>query len=461
MSLYDLIIRGGTVVGAAYDRLADVAIADGRIVAIDPAVAGTARDEIDATGLHIFPRVVDTHVHFNDPGRAEWEGFASGTRAFAAGGGTTYGDMPLNAHPPTIDAASFDLKLAAARAASLVDFALWGGLVPGNVDRLDELSARGALGFKAFMSDSGMDDFPRVDDGTLRDGMARAARLGRIVAVHAEDEEMTGALTRRAIAEGRTGVRDYLASRPVAAELTAIARAILLAEETGCALHIVHVSTDRGVGLVAEARLRGVDVSCETCAHYLALTEDDVERLGAVAKCAPPPRSPAEQDALWRHIADGTLPMVTSDHSPAPPELKAAPDFFGVWGGISGCQSTLPALLTEGYAVRGLPLAAIAALLAGYAARRFGLPGKGWVGVGADADLALVDLGHTGTLAAGDLFYRHRHSPYVGRSLRGRVARTLLRGRTVFLDGRIVAEPDGRLLRPSDATCHGARRGKE
>jgi len=461
MSLYDLIIRGGIVVSETDERPSDVAVADGRIVAIAPTVDGTARDGIDATGLRLFPGVVDTHVHFNDPGRAEWEGFASGTRAFAAGGGTTYADMPLNARPPTIDAASFDLKLDAARAASIVDFALWGGLVPGNIDRLDELAARGVIGFKAFMSDSGIDDFPRVDDEALRAGMARAARLGRIVAVHAEDEEVTSALARRAIAAGRSGVRDYLASRPVAAELAAIARAILLAEETGCALHIVHVSTGRGVGLVAEARQRGVDVSCETCAHYLALTEDDVERLGAVAKCAPPLRPRAEQDALWRYIADGTLPMVTSDHSPAPPALKAAPDFFGVWGGISGCQSTLAVLLTEGYAARGLPPATIAALLAGYAARRFGLPGKGRIAVWADADLALVDLGHAGTLAAGDLFYRHRHSPYIGRSLRGRVARTLLRGRTVFLDGRIVAEPAGHLLRPSNATRGGARQGKE
>ncbi len=451
MSLYDLIIRAGTVVTATDSRPADVAVADGRIVAVAPSIEGTARAEIDATGLSVFPGAVDTHVHFNDPGRAEWEGFASGTRAFAAGGGTTYGDMPLNARPPTLDAASFDRKLAVARAASLVDFAFWGGLVPGNLDRLEELAARGVLGFKAFMSATGMDDFPRADDETLRDGMARAARLGRIVAVHAEDEEITGELARRAIAAGRTGVRDYLASRPVAAELAAIARAILLAEETGCALHIVHVSTGHGVDLVAEARLRGVDVSCETCAHYLAFTEDDVERLGAVAKCAPPLRPQVEQDALWRHIADRTLSMVTSDHSPAAPELKAGPDFFGVWGGILGCQSTLAVLLTEGYAARGLAPATIATLLAGYAARRFRLPGKGWIGVGADADLALVDLGHEGVLAAGDLFYRHRHSPYVGRSFRGRVVRTLLRGCTVFLDGRIVAEPAGQLLRPEPA----------
>ncbi len=453
MPLYDLLIRNGTLVlPDAPPTRGDLAVADGRIVVIGEEIEEGARDEIDATGLVILPGVIDAHVHFNEPGRAEWEGFATGTRALAAGGTTTYFDMPLNAHPPTLDAWSFDLKCRAAEAASLVDFALWGGLVPGDLDRLDELAARGVVGFKAFMSNSGISDFEAVDDLTLLEGMARAARLGKIVAVHAESDQITGRLAARAVAEGRTGVRDYLRSRPVVAELEAIERAITFAAETGCALHIVHVSTGWGVDLVASARARGVDVSCETCPHYLVLSEDDMERLGAIAKCAPPLRDQAEQDALWRHLTGGMLPMVASDHSPAPPEMKRDGDFFKVWGGISGCQSLLPLLLSEGYHRRGIPLSTLARVMSTFVARRFGLDAhKGRLAVGAHADLVLVDLDASAVLAAEDLHYRHRHSPFVGRQLRGQVVRTLLRGTTTFLDGAIVSGPIGRLVRPNAA----------
>src|SRR5690348_7961148 len=260
MSQYDLIVRNGTLVTTTGTSHADLAVADGHIAAVGPQIAGTSKEEINAEGLYIFPGVIDAHVHFNEPGRTSWEGFATGTRALAAGGTTTFFDMPLNAHPPTLDAASFDLKLAAARASSLVDFALWGGLTPRSLGQLDELAGRGVIGFKAFMSASGIDDFTAADDLTLYEGMAHAARLGRIVAVHAENDGITREFAACAIAEGRTDVRDYLDSRPVVAELEAIERAILFAAETGCALHIVHVSSGRGVALVAGARARGVDV---------------------------------------------------------------------------------------------------------------------------------------------------------------------------------------------------------
>lgn len=460
MSLYDLIVRGGQLVLPDVVVASDIAVADGRIVAVAPEVAGTAATELDAAGLHVFPGIIDAHVHFNEPGRTDWEGFAAGSAAFAAGGGTCCFDMPLNAHPPTVDGASFDLKLAAARAGSLVDFALWGGLVPGDTDRLDELAARGVIGFKAFMSTTGTDDFLPADDLTLWEGMARAARLGLPVAVHAENDAITGGLARRAFAAGRTDVCDYLASRPAVAELEAIGRAICFAEATDCALHIVHVSTGRGVALVAEARARGVDVSCETCAHYLALTAEDVERLGAVAKCAPPLRGPEERDALWRHLTDGSLPIVTSDHSPAPPALKAGDDFFAVWGGIAGCQSTLPVLLTEGHAARDLPLPLLAATVAGNIARRFRLAGKGCIAVGADADLALVDLDREWRLQQYELLSRHPLSPYVGRRFRGRVVRTVLRGRTVVREGRVVAAPLGRLVSPASPNPTSAPTGR-
>lgn len=450
MNQYDLIVRNGTLVTTTDVSSADLAVVDGRIVAIAPDLAGTSKEEINAEGLHVFPGVIDAHVHFNEPGRTDWEGFATGTAALAAGGTTTFFDMPLNSSPPTIDAESFDLKLKAAQASSLVDFALWGGLVPGNLVHLDELADRGVIGFKAFMSSSGIYDFSSVDDLTLYEGMARAAQLGKIVALHAESDQITGELARRAIAQGRTGIRDYLTSRPVIAELEAIQRAILFAQESGCALHFVHVSSGRGIGLVAEARARGIDVSCETCTHYLVLTEDDVEELGAVAKCAPPLRPQAEQDALWQQLFDGNIPMVTSDHSPAPADMKTSPDFFKVWGGISGCQSLLQLLLTEGYDRRQLPLTTIAAITAEYAARRFGLlPGKGCLVTGADADLVLVDLSSNLTLQRSDLFYRHQHSPYEGRMLQGRIMRTLVRGNTVFREGKIISAPTGRLLKPT------------
>ncbi|GAC1468309.1 MAG: allantoinase AllB [Ktedonobacteraceae bacterium] len=448
-NLYDLIIRNGTLVTVTSTQQADLAIADQRIVAVGPEIGGTAREEIDARGLHVFPGVIDAHVHFNEPGRTAWEGLATGSRALAAGGATAFFDMPLNAHPPTLDVASFKLKQQAAQASSYVDFALWGGLVPENLDQLAELAECGVIGFKAFMSNSGIDDFSSVDDYTLYEGMRRAARLGTLVAVHAENDQITRVMAQQAIAQGKIGVRDYLQSRPVVAELEAIERAILFAQETGCALHIVHVSTGRGVRLVADALARGLDVSCETCPHYLVLTEEDVEELGAVAKCAPPLRPRVEQDALWQHLFAGSLPMVASDHSPAPASMKTSANFFNIWGGISGCQSLLQLLLTEGYHKRNLPLPVIASITSEYVARRFKLSAhKGELSLGADADIALVDLTQSVRLNASELLYRHQHSPYVGKTLRASVVRTLVRGTTIYRDGSIVAKPAGRLLTP-------------
>jgi allantoinase len=434
----DLLIRGA-------QPFSEIGIADGKIVSFS---GGKAREEIDATGLHVFPGVIDSHVHFNEPGRTDWEGIETGSCALAAGGGTLFFDMPLNAHPPTCDACSFDEKLIAAGEKSVTDFAFWGGLVPGNVNKLEELAERGVVGFKAFMSNSGIEDFSCVDDATLREGMKRAAKLKLPVAVHAESETLTSQLAREKIAAGKTSIRDYLASRPVAAELDAIRRAIDLAGETGGALHIVHVSSGAGVAMVAAAKKSGVNVTCETCPHYLVLTEDDVEKLGAVAKCAPPLRPARVQENLWQHLLAGDLTTIGSDHSPAPRELKTDKNFFKVWGGISGVQHTLPLLLTAGQVQRGLPLPLVAELLSANVAQRFQIPNKGKIAIGHDADLALMDLKQTFTVVKEDLLYRHQQSPYIGRTLTGRVVRTILRGRTIFKDGKITEARGGKLIKP-------------
>ncbi|NJK79284.1 MAG: allantoinase [Chloroflexaceae bacterium] len=453
MAHYDLIVRGGLLVlpiGSEPGQ-ADIGIIDGQIAAIAPELTDSTASEINAHGLVVLPGAVDAHIHCNEPGRTEWEGLASGTRALAAGGVTSFFDMPLNSTPPTTTAAALHAKHAAAQQAALVDYALWGGLVPGNLADMAELAAGGVIGFKAFMSNTGTDDFQAADDLTLYEGMQEAARLGCIVAVHAENNQITHALTQRFRAEGKGDARAYLNSRPVVAELEAIERAITFASETGCALHIVHVSTGRGVSRVVEAQARGVDVSCETCAHYLYFTEDDLERLGAVAKCAPPLRSQQEQAGLWAHLAQGTLAMVTSDHSPAPPNMKTGDNMLTLWGGISGCQSTVPAVISAGYHQRGLALPLLARALATYPAERFGLAAhKGQLAVGADADLALLDLYTSHTVQPSDLFYRHQHSPYIGQTMRCTVVCTLVRGTTVYQQGQIVGTPGyGRLLTPA------------
>jgi allantoinase len=448
MGDFDVLVRGGLVVGSASTVNADLAISDGILVEIGPEIEGSASLEIDADGLAVFPGGVDPHVHLNDPG-TDWEGFSSGTAAFAAGGGTCLFDMPLNASPPTVDGASFDLKLATAEGRAHTDFCLWGGLVPGDVDRLDELAERGVVGFKAFMCNTGMEDFPAADDLTLYEGMARAARLGLPVAVHAESDAITAGLTARALAEGRVTMRDYLATRPPIVEIEAAARAIRLAEETGCALHIVHVSTASTALLVAEARARGVDVSCETCPQYLLLTDEDAERIGALAKCSPSIRPRSEVEELWGEVEAGRIPILACDHSPAPPELKQGEDAFAWWGGISGLQTlrgTLLAVAEE----RRLALPQVASLTAGAAAARFSLPRKGRLEVGRDADVVLVDLGHEGTVTQADLRYRHPQSPFVGMPTRGRVVRTLVRGITVIENGHLVPGATfGRIVRPA------------
>jgi len=312
---------------------------------------------------------------------------------------------------------------------------------PGNVDELDALIDRGVLGFKAFMCPSGIDEFPACDTITLREGMARIARRGSILLVHAEDPVVLG---QHVNAFGGTSAGDFVRSRPPDAELAAIAHAIEMAAQTSCRLHVVHVSTLAGMQMIRAAQGRGVDVSGETCPHYLLYVEDDLQRLGGVGKCFPPFRTAADRDGLWRLLATGVLPIVVSDHSPSTLELKEGDDFFKIWGGLSGCQSTRRLLLA-----RSLDARRLAAATATNVARRFALAGKGEIAPGYDADLWLVDLTHTDVLRREELLYKNRFSAHEGQPVRGRTVRTIRRGETVFADGKVVVESGGRFMRPA------------
>jgi allantoinase len=436
-----MIVRGGSVVTPEGVVTADIRVQEGRIAAIAPDLPGEA-EEIDARGLTVLPGLIDAHVHFNEPGRTEWEGAATGSRALAAGGGTLFIDMPLNSSPCTVGGAEFDAKRAALEQSSITDFALWGGIVPGNCGHLAEMAERGAIGFKAFMADSGLPEFPRSDDRTLFDALREAARLGVPVAVHAENNDLV------APRGGGSSARDYLESRPIVAEVEAIERAALLAREAGAKLHIVHISSGRGVRAALEARARGTDISIETCAHNLWFTEEDMLRTGALLKCAPPLRSSTDRDALWNAVREGGVDIVGSDHSPAPPEMKRDGNFLRIWGGIDGVQHTLAVLLS------GASVEQCAAVAAANPARRFGLPHKGRVAVGCDADFALVDPAASHTVTREALYQRHGLSPYIGATFRGTVRRTVLRGRTICLDGKITTDVQGRMVRHAQTRLH-------
>jgi allantoinase len=428
----DDVVRGGVAVRSG--KIAEVVSGD-RTVA--------AAEVVDAGGKLLMPGLVDGHVHFNEPGRKQWEGYRTGTRAAAAGGITTVLEMPLNATPPTIDVAKLAAKREAVRSESIVDYAQWGGLVADNLSDLEGLMADGVVGCKAFMSASGV-DFERVDDGLLYAGLELAGEAGSVIGVHAENEHLTALLAKRLRDAGRTDRAAWPESRPPEAEVEAIRRACYLARIARGNLHVVHVSTAGGLAEISREKLEGTSVTAETCPHYLFFDSSDFERLGPVAKCAPPLRPRDEVEALWEAVLAGHVDTIGSDHSPClwADKEKGLDDVWQAWGGISGLQTMLPALLTEGVHRRGLALPALVRMTATSPARIFGLyPEKGAIAPGADADLVIVDPDREWTLEADRLMYRNRHSAYVGSSFRGAVTRTLVRGRTVYLDGEVVAAP--------------------
>jgi len=451
-----LVVRGRRIVLDGGVRPAALHIVDGRIAAVrglddapasDP--AGERVEVVDAGDLVVSPGLVDSHVHINEPGRTEWEGFDTATRAAAAGGVTTIIDMPLNSVPATTDVAAFEEKRRAARGQCHVDVGFWGGVVPGNVpgrasgDRhaLESLVDAGVRGFKCFLVPSGVDEFQPVDEPQLRRALPVLAAGNVVLLVHAElpDRIMPHA--------GQpASYRDYMATRPAAAEVDAIRLVASLARETGACVHIVHVSSAGGVDAVDEARSGGVRITAETCPHYLTFSASDVPDGATEYKCAPPIRDGDHRQALWRGLASGTLAVVASDHSPSPLALKCRGDFVRAWGGIASLELGLAAVWTEAR-VRGFGVTDIARWMSEAPAALAGLSGrKGRIAPGYDADLVVWDPDQEFIVDASQLQQRHKVTPYAGRQLRGAVRTTFVRGQRVWDRGGLVQSAAGGLL---------------
>ncbi len=425
-----------------------VGVRDGRVVLLEGYDAEDLPEALERVELAedevLLPGLVDSHVHVNEPGRTHWEGFRSATRAAAAGGTTTIVDMPLNSVPPTTTVAALRLKQDAARSQAYVDVAFWGGAVPENLDDLAGLHEAGVLGVKAFLVDSGVPEFGHLDEAALPAVVRRVADLGALLVVHAEDPDVLAA----APAAHGPVYAGFLASRPDEAEVRAVERLLLLAHAAGARVHVLHLSSAQAVPLLAQARAAGTRVTVETCPHYLVLDAAGVPDGATTFKCCPPVRDAANADALWDALADGVVDCVVSDHSPSPADLKdlLTGDFGTAWGGISSLQLRLP-LVWSGARARGHDLADVVAWTAAGPADVAGLPRKGRIAVGADADLVVLAPDEELVVDPAALEHRHPITPYAGARLTGVVRRTWLAGRPVELSD----EPRGRLLARGDA----------
>ncbi|KOV27548.1 allantoicase [Streptomyces sp. XY431] len=444
------VIRSRRVVLPDGERPADVLVRDGKIerIAAHGTLPADGHRVTDLGGTALLPGLVDTHVHVNEPGRTEWEGFATATRAAAAGGVTTIVDMPLNSVPPTTTLAGLEAKRKTAEGQAWVDLGFWGGAVPDNLADLEPLHRAGVFGFKSFLAPSGVDEFPHLEAAGLEAALAEQARLGALAIIHAEDPAVLAA------APQQPGVhyRDFLASRPAGAETAAVARLLDAARRTGARVHVLHVSSAAVLPLLRRARADGVRVTAETCPHYLTLAAERVPDGGTAFKCCPPIRDEANRDALWEALAAGEFIAVVSDHSPSTPDLKLLPehggsgDFAAAWGGIASLQLGLPAVWTEARR-RGRTLAEVVGWMSAGPARLVGLDGrKGAIAVGHDADLVAFDPDADFAVHAAELHHRNPVTPYAGRTLTGAVRTTWLRGRVVDPGGA----PFGvQLTRPS------------
>jgi allantoinase len=430
------VLPDGVRESAAYVR-------DGKIESIHSRDATLDADrEVDLGDLALLPGLVDTHVHVNEPGRSEWEGFASATRAALAGGVTTICDMPLNSVPVTVSVEALREKIAAAAGQCAVDVAFWGGAVPGNAAAIGPLLEAGVVGFKCFLADSGIPEFPPLSAEDLRAAMKELAAADAPVIVHAEDPvEVT--------APDGPGYDAFVASRPPVAERRAIETVIRAAAATRARAHIAHLAAGECAALIGSARAAGIALSAETCPHYLVFTAEEVPAGHTEFKCCPPVRYAANREALWRALGAGVIDCVVSDHSPCPPALKdvESGDFRTAWGGISSLQIGLPAVWT-GARRRGHSLADVAGWMAAFPASLAGLPAKGRIAAGCDADLVAFDPSASFTVRGASLRHRHPLTPYEGRTLTGVVSRVWLGGVEVSADG----EPRGRLLRRGGGT---------
>jgi allantoinase len=430
----------------AGEHPAAVHVAGGRIVAVTgPDDHGTGQ-VVDAGDLVVLPGLVDSHVHINEPGRTDWEGFRTATAAAAAGGVTTLVDMPLNCVPPTTTVDALDAKRTAAAGNVSVDVAFWGGLVPGNLEHLDGLVEAGVCGCKAFLVDPGVDEFDAIDVDGLAAGLRRLAELDALAVVHAEDAAVIAGAAGHLDAGPPSAHRTWLASRPGLAEEIAVSRLADLSRELGARVHVLHLSAAEALEPLRIARGRGTPISAETCPHYLTLAAEDIPDGATACKCAPPIRGAANAERLWAALDDGLLTMVVSDHSPSPPALKVLDtgDFTAAWGGIASLQIA-PMVVWAAARARGHGPEVLARWMAAAPARLAGLPSKGMLEIGRDADIVLLDPDAEQVVRGAELRHRHPVTAYEGRTLTGRVRATYLRGRQVFADGEVDGG-HGRLL---------------
>lgn len=449
----DLLVLAHRAVTPTGESSAAVGVRDGRIACVqpwwpdDPAEQAKTAEVVELAGDEVLmPGLVDAHVHVNDPGRTEWEGFASATRAAAAGGITTIVDMPLNSIPPTVDVDSLDVKRETASGQCFVDVAFWGGAVPGNIGRLRPLHDAGVSGFKCFLLPSGVDEFLPLDAEGLATAMTEIAGFDGLLIVHAEDASTIGAAPQP---HGRR-YADFLTSRPAKAEDAAIARVIELARRTGCRAHILHLSSAAALPMIAAAQRDGVRLSVETCPHYLSFTAEQIPDGATSFKCCPPIRDAGNRDQLWRGLAEGTIGSVVSDHSPSTADLKCldSGDFRAAWGGISSLQLGLSAVWTEARR-RGHSLADVVRWMAAAPAWQAGMTRKGRLAVGMDADLCVFAPDDSFVVDAASLHHKNAATPYDSRVLDGVVRRAWLRGERIDTDSE--GDPRGLLLTRGEA----------
>ena len=445
----DLCIRGRRVATEHGVGPASVHITRGYIssISIFEDVPSSALEVIEANPESIvMPGLVDTHVHVNEPGRTDWEGFETATRAAAAGGVTTIVDMPLNSIPATTTLDGLKAKLAAAEGKLHVDTAFWGGVVPGNTSELEELWEAGVVGFKCFLIHSGVDEFPNVTESDLREAMPVLARLGAPLIVHAEVPGPVEACCQSISGEPSSSYQTFLQSRPREAENEAVALMIKLARETGCRIHIVHHSSADALPLLRNAKRFGLPLTVETCPHYLHFAAEDIPDGATEFKCCPPVRERENREALWEALRDGTIDFVVSDHSPCPPDMKLREqgDFMKAWGGISSLQLRLPIMWTETSA-RGFAIEDLTKWLCRAPAQQVGLNLKGVIEDGNDADIVIWNPDKQFTVEPSMIEHRHKLTPYNGETLRGAVEKTFVRGQMVY-DGGAFLRPRGRIL---------------